>query len=57
MSGGLSVAQGYTYLQAQQEVDGADDDVDGGSVPCLCPQVVLELCAQTHKHSYTQVST
>ena len=53
----MLVAQGYTYLQAQQEVDGADDDVDGGSVPCLCPQVVLELCAQTHKHSYTQVST
>lgn len=31
------------YLQPQEIVHCADDDIDGGRVPSLCPQVVLEI--------------
>ncbi len=30
-------------LNSEQVVNSWDDDVDGRVVPCLCPQVVLEV--------------
>lgn len=30
-------------LYSEEVVDGRDNDVDGCIVPCLCPQVVLEI--------------
>ena len=32
------------YLEAQQVVNGADDDVDSARVSRLCSQVVLKIC-------------
>jgi len=31
------------YLQTEQIVNGADDDVDRGCAACLCAQIVLEI--------------
>lgn len=36
----------WSHLQTQKVVNSADDNVDGGRVPCLCPQVVLEVWSQ-----------
>lgn len=31
------------YLQSEQIVNSADDDVDRGCAACLCAQIVLEI--------------
>lgn len=33
-----------TYLDSEQIINSADDDVDSGSVSSLCPQIILEFC-------------
>lgn len=32
-----------SYLQSEQIVDSADDDVDCGCAACLCAQIILEI--------------
>jgi len=32
------------YLEAQQVINSANDDVHSASVSCLSPQVVLKIC-------------